>query len=79
MNEAEARNERNAEFYRDKTWQLVLERIDEIAREQRSQRQMIEEMNQKWRYVYGMAAGVTIVFSLVWQWVITKLRNVNLL
>lgn len=66
---------RSAEFYREQTWKLVLERMDEIQREQRSQRILIEKINQKWAYVYGIAFGVTVLISAAWQLILVKIKT----
>lgn len=79
MSDSSEHAEKAAEFYREQTWKLVLERLDEVQREQRAQRLLIEKINQKWAYVYGIAAAVSVIAGLAWQWIMAKMKTLTML
>ena len=65
-------NGENGGFYRDKTWELLMEEIREIKSSQKAMAVDIAGIKSKLQWVFGLAAGVTLVVNVIWQWILAK-------
>lgn len=55
----------NGKFYREQTFKLILERLDEVHTK-------VDHIESKLNWVYGWAAGVAGVCALVFSWAKSK-------
>lgn len=72
MNENE---KMNADFYRDKAWVLLMDEIKAIKEAQKEMAADIDAIKRKMAWVFGMAAGITFIFNVAWQWFTAKIQS----
>lgn len=61
------------DFYKDKCWELIINRLDEIDKKLESQSMEIGKINIKLASILGWAAGAGAVAGIVFAWVKDKL------
>ncbi len=70
----ENRNGNNG-FYRDKTWELLMDEIGEIKASQKAMAVDIARIKSKLQWLFGLAAGVALAVNVVWQWILAKVTG----
>ncbi len=57
--------DKNVQFYREKTWDLLLERIQEVKENQEKMSEDIIMIRNKVNHIIGWAAGAGAVVSFI--------------
>ncbi len=66
-------DDKNAEFYRGQTWDLLFERLKGIEQVQQEQSKKIDSIFAKINWMYGWAAGAGVLFTIIVEFVKTKI------
>jgi len=64
--------DKNAEFYREQTWDLLFERLKGIETKQFEQGKKIDSIFAKVNWMYGWAAGAGVIFAFIFEFIKTK-------
>lgn len=66
--------EDNANFYRDKTWELVMNEIQDVKKELHETNKKLDQLNDRMKYIFGFAAAIGLSANFIWQWILGKIQ-----
>lgn len=67
--------EKTAEFYREQWVKLLMADIKNIKDNQKTMAADIAAIRSRMAWVFGLAAGMTLVFNVVWQYFLSTLKS----
>jgi len=67
-------SEENTNFYRSKTWDLLMGEIQEIKRNQTSMASDITIIKNQRAYMMGIVMTISVLASSLYQWIIGNIR-----
>ena len=57
------------DFYQDKAWEMLMAEIGQLRTTQIQMQNDVQDIKEKMRWVFGLAAGVTLAVNIVWVFI----------